>query len=113
MDATPRLPPGTAEVGLDIIRVDRIREALERFGERFVDRVLTPAEARYVRGRPQTFAGRWAAKEAVSKVLGLGRARRSAGATSRSSACPPASRRCASTGGRPAGPTSSAWSASR
>ena len=72
MDATPPLPAGTAELGLDIIRVDRIREALERFGERFVGRVLTPAEARYVRGRPETFAGRWAAKEAVSKVLGLG-----------------------------------------
>ena len=37
---------------------------------RFV--VLTSAENRYVRGRPETFAGRWAAKEAVSKVLGLG-----------------------------------------
>jgi phosphopantetheine--protein transferase-like protein len=34
--------------------------------------VLTSAENRYVRGRPETFAGRWAAKEAVSKVLGLG-----------------------------------------
>jgi holo-[acyl-carrier protein] synthase len=72
VDATPPIPAGTAELGLDIIRVDRIREALERFGERFVGRVLTPAEARYVRGRPETFAGRWAAKEAVSKVLGLG-----------------------------------------
>jgi holo-[acyl-carrier protein] synthase len=72
VDATPPIPAGTAELGLDIIRVDRIREALERFGERFVERVLTPAEARYVRGRPETFAGRWAAKEAVSKVLGLG-----------------------------------------
>jgi holo-[acyl-carrier protein] synthase len=70
--ATPPIPAGTAELGLDIIRVDRIREALERFGERFVGRVLTPAEARYVRDRPETFAGRWAAKEAVSKVLGLG-----------------------------------------
>jgi len=34
--------------------------------------VLTPREQRYVRDRPETFAGRWAAKEAVSKVLGLG-----------------------------------------
>jgi phosphopantetheine--protein transferase-like protein len=34
--------------------------------------VLTSSERRYVRGRPETFAGRWAAKEAVSKVLGLG-----------------------------------------
>jgi holo-[acyl-carrier protein] synthase len=65
-------PAGTEELGLDIIRVARIREALDRFGDRFVARVLTPAEARYVRGRPETFAGRWAAKEAVSKVLGLG-----------------------------------------
>jgi len=72
VDATPRAPAGTAEVGLDIIRVERIRDALGRFGRRFETRVLTPAEARYVRGRPETFAGRWAAKEAVSKVLGLG-----------------------------------------
>jgi holo-[acyl-carrier protein] synthase len=72
VDTTPQVPAGTAEVGLDIIRVERIREALDRFGERFEARVLTPAEARYVRGRAETFAGRWAAKEAVSKVLGLG-----------------------------------------
>jgi len=52
--------------------VERIREALGRFGDRFTARVLTPAETRYVRGRAETFAGRWAAKEAVSKVLGLG-----------------------------------------
>jgi holo-[acyl-carrier protein] synthase len=67
-----QVPEGTAELGLDIIRVDRIRAALARFGERFVRRVLTPAESAYVRGRPETLAGRWAAKEAVSKVLGLG-----------------------------------------
>ncbi len=72
--ATPdaRLPEGTAELGLDIVRVERIRDALARFGDRFVRRVLTSREAAYVRGRPETFAGRWAAKEAVSKVLGLG-----------------------------------------
>ena len=73
----PVLPPGlapdgTTELGIDIIRVERIRDALARFGERFSRRVLTEAERRYVRGRPETFAGRWAAKEAVSKVLGLG-----------------------------------------
>ena len=68
----PRVPDGTAELGLDIIRVERIRDALARFGDRFIGRVLTPREAAYVRGRPETFAGRWAAKEAVSKVLGLG-----------------------------------------
>jgi holo-[acyl-carrier protein] synthase len=66
------VPPGTTELGIDIIRVARIRASLERFGDRFSRRVLTPAEQRYVRGRPETMAGRWAAKEAVSKVLGLG-----------------------------------------
>ena len=66
------VPEGTTELGVDIVKVERIRVALERFGQRFSDRVLTPREQRYVRGRPETFAGRWAAKEAVSKVLGLG-----------------------------------------
>lgn len=60
------------ELGIDVIKVDRIRAALARFGSRFSARVLTEAERRYVRDRPETFAGRWAAKEAVSKVLGLG-----------------------------------------
>src|SRR6188474_1820502 len=66
------VPAGTTELGIDIIKVDRIRATLERFGARFAGRVLTPTEQRYVRDRPETFAGRWAAKEAVSKVLGLG-----------------------------------------
>jgi holo-[acyl-carrier protein] synthase len=66
------VPDGTTELGIDIIKVDRIRASIERFGTRFEKRVLTTSEARYVRMRPETFAGRWAAKEAVSKVLGLG-----------------------------------------
>ena len=66
------VPAGTSELGIDIIKVARIRGMIERFGTRFSERVLTPAERRYVRDRPETFAGRWAAKEAVSKVLGLG-----------------------------------------
>ncbi len=66
------VPSGTTELGIDIIKVDRIRASIERFGSRFSERVLTPNERRYVRDRPETFAGRWAAKEAVSKVLGLG-----------------------------------------
>jgi holo-[acyl-carrier protein] synthase len=70
--AGPPVPAGTTELGIDIIKVARIRETLERFGERFSRRVLTERERRYVRDRPETFAGRWAAKEAVSKVLGLG-----------------------------------------
>ena len=68
----PEDSAGTTELGIDIIRVDRIRASLDRFGDRFTNRVLTPSEQRYVRARPETMAGRWAAKEAVSKVLGLG-----------------------------------------
>ena len=65
-------PPGTTELGIDIIQVERIRSTLAKFGRRFARRVLTESEDRYVRDRPETLAGRWAAKEAVSKVLGLG-----------------------------------------
>jgi holo-[acyl-carrier protein] synthase len=66
------LEAAISELGIDIIQVDRIRGSIERFGDRFAQRVLTTGEQRYVRLRPETFAGRWAAKEAVSKVLGLG-----------------------------------------
>jgi holo-[acyl-carrier protein] synthase len=68
----PSVPEGTTELGIDIIKIERIASALKRFGDRFPNRVLTESEQRYVRNRPQNFAGRWAAKEAVSKVLGLG-----------------------------------------
>lgn len=72
--AEPGDPPTAAipELGIDIVRVERIRRTLGRFGARFLERILTPAEAAHVRGRPESLAGRWAAKEAVSKVLGLG-----------------------------------------
>jgi len=72
MSTPVSVPEGTTELGIDIIKVGRIRDTLARFGPRFSQRVLTPAELRYVRDRPETLAGRWAAKEAVSKVLGLG-----------------------------------------
>ena len=68
----PPVPEGTTELGIDIIKVERIAAALRKHGDRFPRRVLTDAEQRYVRNRPTNFAGRWAAKEAVSKVLGLG-----------------------------------------
>ena len=66
------MPEGATELGIDIIKIERIAAAIKKFGQRFERRVLTESEARYVRMRPQNFAGRWAAKESVSKVLGLG-----------------------------------------
>jgi holo-[acyl-carrier protein] synthase len=63
---------GRHEIGVDLVDIDRIVGVLERFPARFVNRVLTDAEAAYCRGRVERIAGRWAAKEAISKVLGLG-----------------------------------------
>lgn len=63
-------------LGMDIVEIDRIEAALERFGERFMRRILTPAERDILRGDPVRFlAVRFAAKEAASKALGTGIAR--------------------------------------
>jgi holo-[acyl-carrier protein] synthase len=70
--AGPIPPAGTTELGIDIVKVERIARAITKHGRRFAGRVLTDAEDAYVRDRAENFAGRWAAKEAVSKVLGLG-----------------------------------------
>jgi holo-[acyl-carrier protein] synthase len=59
-------------VGVDIIEIERIEEAFVRWGERFLCRVYTPAEAERCRGRVPELAVRFAAKEAVSKALGTG-----------------------------------------
>jgi len=58
--------------GVDAAEIPRIAAALERWGQRFLDRVYTPAEQAYCRGRAESLAGRFAAKEAVSKALGTG-----------------------------------------
>ena len=60
------------ELGIDLIDIDRIVAVLERFPDRFRTRVLTDLEQRYCGRRVERIAGRWAAKEAISKVLGLG-----------------------------------------
>lgn len=62
-------------LGVDISEVDRIREAMARHGQRFLERVFTPAEIAYCnrhRDRAERFAGRFAAKEAAMKALGTG-----------------------------------------
>jgi holo-[acyl-carrier protein] synthase len=60
------------EIGVDLIEIERITGVLARFPDRFRQRVLTEAEARYCGRKIDRIAGRWAAKEAISKVLGLG-----------------------------------------
>lgn len=63
-------------VGVDICSVPRIIEAHKRFGDRFLRRVLTPSEIEYCKSAERhmyvRIAGRFAAKEAVVKVLGTG-----------------------------------------
>lgn len=60
------------EIGVDLVDIDRIVAVLARHPDRFRRRVLTDAEQRYCGTRVERIAGRWAAKEAISKVLGLG-----------------------------------------
>lgn len=62
-------------LGTDIVEIVRIGQMIERHGELFLTRVFTGEEIRYCQRRKecyQHFAGRWAAKEAVMKVLGTG-----------------------------------------
>jgi holo-[acyl-carrier protein] synthase len=59
-------------VGVDIIEIERIKQVLQRHGERFLRRVYTEAEIAYCRGRIHELAARFAAKEAMSKALGTG-----------------------------------------
>lgn len=62
--------------GVDLVETDRIRQALDRFPERFLSMVFTPNEVDYCNargaGRVASYAARFAAKEAVSKALGTG-----------------------------------------
>ena len=57
-------------VGVDLVQVSRIAASVETFGEKFVARVFTPAEAAYAT-TPEKLAARFAAKEAVKKALEL------------------------------------------
>ncbi len=58
--------------GVDLVVISRVERVLERYGERFLIRVFTPAEIAHSRRRPPELAARFAAKEAVSKALGVG-----------------------------------------
>ncbi|MCY4302509.1 MAG: holo-ACP synthase [Aestuariivita sp.] len=62
-------------VGTDVTSIDRIQRTLDRFGDRFRDRVFSETERNKADGRRDsagTYAKRWAAKEACAKALGTG-----------------------------------------
>ena len=62
-------------IGTDLANIDRIQGTLDRFGDRFRNRVFTETEQRKAERRHDTagtYAKRWAAKEACSKALGTG-----------------------------------------
>lgn len=61
--------------GIDLVDFPRIAEMVERHGERFLNRLFTPAEQQYAnanKSRMEKLAGRFAAKEAILKLLGTG-----------------------------------------
>jgi holo-[acyl-carrier protein] synthase len=61
--------------GIDIAEVPRIRHSIERFGDRFLERIYTAGEIRYCdskANRAERYAARFAAKEAAMKALGTG-----------------------------------------
>jgi holo-[acyl-carrier protein] synthase len=59
-------------VGIDVIEIARVKRVLERHPVRFLQRVYTPEEVAFCRGRIPELAARFAAKEAVMKALGTG-----------------------------------------
>lgn len=63
-------------LGNDLCNIERIAASIERFGDRFLDRIFTPVERarsdRRVLTRAASYAKRWAAKEACAKALGTG-----------------------------------------
>ncbi|MGI9349514.1 MAG: holo-ACP synthase [Amylibacter sp.] len=62
-------------IGTDLANIDRIQKTIDRFGQRFKDRVFTPIEQNKAEKRKDIagiYAKRWAAKEACSKALGTG-----------------------------------------
>lgn len=61
--------------GIDMVEIGRIQQSMDRFGERFLNRVYTPAEQAYClrkRNAAESLAARFAAKEAGAKALGTG-----------------------------------------
>jgi holo-[acyl-carrier protein] synthase len=60
------------KTGIDLIEIERLHGAIERYGERFLNRIYTPQELVETGGNLASLAARFAAKEAVAKALGTG-----------------------------------------
>jgi holo-[acyl-carrier protein] synthase len=60
-----------AHIGVDIIEISRIRQSLDRWGERFLQRVFTNPEIELYRGKTESLAARFAGKEASMKALNV------------------------------------------
>jgi holo-[acyl-carrier protein] synthase len=58
--------------GIDLIEIARIEEVITRHGKHYLERIYTSAELEQCGKRPESLAGRFAAKEAVAKALGCG-----------------------------------------
>lgn len=61
--------------GIDVVEIERIAHSIERYGERFLSRIFTEEEISYCRRKrnsAESFAARFAAKEAAAKALGTG-----------------------------------------
>ena len=59
-------------IGIDIIEIERVESVIKRWGERFLNRICTKTELRICQDKLASLASRFAAKEAVMKVLGTG-----------------------------------------
>ena len=62
-------------IGTDLLEIARIAHSIDRFGDRFLERIFTPSEIEYCRSKKnsaESFAARFAAKEAGAKALGTG-----------------------------------------
>lgn len=65
----------TFSIGVDIIEIDRIKQSIDKYGQRFLDKIFTKNEQEYClrfKECERHFAGRFSAKEACVKALGTG-----------------------------------------
>jgi holo-[acyl-carrier protein] synthase len=59
-------------IGTDITVINRIEKSIQKFGDKFIDRFLNQIEKETLSQKPESIAGYWSAKEAISKALGCG-----------------------------------------